>query len=100
MLYWLNDIHFDLTLDSLQIQYPHVKILTLGMQGQCQIGINGYELMFENTKYLIMIINNHNHWVTALKIDTERSSVQISLVNTPVFLYDSFNDLSNLNSLE
>ena len=47
-----------------------------------------------------MIINYHNHWVTATNIDTERSSVQISLVNTPVFLYDSFNDLSNLNCLQ
>ena len=50
MFYWLNDIHIDLTLDSLQKQYSHVKILTLGMQAHCQIGTNEYKFTFENTK--------------------------------------------------
>ena len=82
MFYGLNDIHIDLTLDSLKNQYPHVKILILGLQAHSQIGTNGYQFTFENTANLI--ISYHNHWVTATNINTGRSSVQISTVNTPV----------------
>ena len=31
MEYWLNDIHIDLSLESLRKKYTNVKILTLGM---------------------------------------------------------------------
>ena len=47
-----------------------------------------------------MIINYRNHWVTAINIDTGRSSIPINTINSPVFFYDSLNDTSNLNSLQ
>ena len=31
MYYWINDIHIDLSLESIQKKYSRVKILTLGL---------------------------------------------------------------------
>jgi hypothetical protein len=55
-VYWLNDLNIDIALESMQLQYPHVTILTLGNQAHAQIGTNGFKQDFENTSNLIMVL--------------------------------------------
>ena len=99
-VYWLNDLNIDIALESMQLQYPHVTILTLGNQAHAQIGTNGFKQDFENTSNLIMVLWYKSHWVTVTNIDTGRSTLPISTENVPLFVYDSFDNATYLNSLQ
>ena len=98
--YWLDSLHIDLALESMQVQFPHVKILTLGLQAHYLIGHKGFPFNFENTPNLIIVLWHNNHWVTATNIDTGKSKLRLlTTENSPVFLYDSFSSVTYINSL-
>ena len=97
---WLNDIQIDLALESMREEYPHVTILTNADQAHAHIRNNGFIHDFENTPNLIMVLRYQEHWVTATNIDTGRNLQPISDVNVPIFVYDSLNNPTYLNSLQ
>ncbi len=97
--YWLNDLNIDLVLDIFQKNYGSVNIVTLAQQAW--FDIDGWNINFENTENLILILNLGNHWITITNIDTQTVNLSSqNRFNKNIFLYDSLYDFNNLNALK
>ena len=82
-----DDDYDEVSEKSMQLQYPHVKIITVALQAHAGIRNNGYKWNFENTLNLIIVINSSdNHWVTATNKNTSRSSYEIDKAKGGLFL--------------
>lgn len=96
---WLSDMHIDYVLNSLQNKNQNIKIF-LTYETQMSIYINKkFDYNFESEKKIILVWHATDHWITLTNIGFESDTYSIE-PTISIFVYDSLNNASYLDSLK